>query len=311
MAALGYNLLIGTCVFSILENEHREAVITPIEKQKELVKKRLALRMAKQQEKYVRALHPNGLFKRYCRLASWGIVANRLELHFSLAKQHAEKQAWFDNLYVLRADEHRTVQLFFGQHPVSTHGVKDHERGAALVISQNTLGGVVVLLYPFETDAIKRSKPHVIWGVLDGPEDLSEPLLLRVIDDFLTYSRVTSVLFSESRIDRFRVSWLERRSRLIEGAAGRMTLWHSTIAALVAGSIATAGIYIAWIFDNDLKWAEPVAGLVALATGWLAFKVQLGQSAIDKAVAKEEADRADKAHQQRLKNERAKGRHID
>lgn len=285
---------------------------TPVEKHLRLgggvitsskdIEHRLALLMKHQKEKFVLARSQSVLRRRQYRRVSWGIVADRVERHFSTVCRCAQTQSWWEHLYVYRDDDHRTVQLCFGKHPVPSFGSTDIERGATLVVSQNVLGGVIVLFYPFETDAIQRIKSRVIWGVLDGPEELSEGLLLKSIDEFLTYSRVSSVLFSNSCWDVWRASWLEHCSRLFEGSVGGMRLWGATIATLIVGSITAASIYIAWALNPELKWPEPWAGLVTLITGWVAFRVQLGRDAVDKAMAREEAEKADRAHNQRLES---------
>jgi hypothetical protein len=161
---------------------------------------------------------------------------------------------------------------------------------------------VIVLLYPFETSAVRRIKSRVIWSILNGPEALTEGLLLKAIDDFLTYSRVSSVLFKSSRREVSQVSRLERRSRLIEGSEGGMRLWGATVGILVVGSVGTGAIYLAWALDQSRGWLEPYAGLTALLTGWVAFRAQLGRDAIDRATAREEAEKADTEHTQELKN---------
>lgn len=266
------------------------------------VEQRQALLMKHQREKYARALSQRNIRRKLYRLVSWSIVADRVERHFSAASLCSRTQNWFEHLHVYRDDDHRTVQLFFGPHPVPSLGSMQVEHGATLVLSQNALGGVIVLFYPFETDKVQRTKSRVIWRVLDGPEELSQGLILRILDEFLTYSRVSSVLFCSSRLDAWRVSWLEHRSRLIEGSAGGMRLWGATIFTLIVGSFATAGIYIAWALEPQRTWAEPYAGLVALVTGWVALRVQFGRDAIDKAMAKEEAEKADLAHKKQLEN---------
>ena len=68
------------------------------------------------------------------------------------------------------------------------------------------------------------------------------------------------------------------------------------------GSITTAGIYIAWALNDKLDWLEPYAGFTTLVTGWIAYSVQSGRNAIDKAMAKEEAEKTDRAHKKSLKD---------
>lgn len=269
----------------------------------EQIEKRQALLLKRQCEKFEQARSPREIRLRWYRQVSWDVVADRVERHFAAAARLSQTQSWFERLYVYRGDNHRTVQLFFGKHPVPSHDAIDVEGGASLVVSQSVLGEVIILFYPFETKAVQRIKSRVIWDILDGPEELSEGLLLKALDEFLTYSRVSSVLFSSSRWDRLRVSRLEHRSRLIEGSAGGMRLWGATIVTLIVGSIATAGIYLAWALDDKRNWLEPYGGLVALITGWVALRVQYGRDAVDRAVAKEEAEKADSAHRkQQLEN---------
>ena len=268
----------------------------------EFVEQRLTLRMKRHREKYARALGTGAWRKIYYRRVSWNIVADRIERHFSVAARCSKKQNWFEYLYVHRDDDRRTVQLAFGQHPAYLLGPDEVESGATLVISQNVLGGIIVLFYPFETNTVKRSKPRVIWNVLSGPEELSEGMLLKIIDQFLIYSKVSSVLLGNTRCDTWRVSLLENRSRLIEGSAGGMPLWGATVVTLIIGSLATAGIYLAWALDNSKDWLAPYAGLTALVTGWFAFAVQRGRDAVDEARAREDAEKADQARNRKLDN---------
>lgn len=275
-------------------------MINSSEKRTQHVEQRVAILMKRQSAKYEQSRSQREYWRRRNRIASWDIVADRIERHFSAAAQCSRTQVWFENLYMHRNDDHKTVQLSFGQHPVPSFGPMDVERGATLVVSQNVLGGVVILFYPFETRAVQRTKSRVIWRILNGPEELTERLLLKSLDAFLTYSKVSSVLFSSSRWEALQVSRIEHRSRMIEGSQGGMRLWGATVATLVVGSIVTAGIYIAWARDPTLSSLEPFAGLAALVTGWIAFRVQLGRDAIDRAAAKEETEKVDHAHKQKL-----------
>ncbi len=122
---------------------------------------------------------------------------------------------YFEFLYVVREDAHRTVQLFAGQHPISTNddGSLQTEGGAALVLSQDiTFGHVAVFIYPYETDR-NKSKP-ILWGIFDSPVDTAEGKWLdRAVHDFACCCRASSVVDQTVyRSDQLRMRWLKFRS---------------------------------------------------------------------------------------------------
>lgn len=234
----------------------------------------------------------------FYRNVSWQILADKITLHFRAVRDHANRVGWFESMYIRRIDARRTIQLFCGQHPVgNTKEEWIQESGCTLVISQGPLGNVIVLLYPFESEVIRRKKSRIIWGHFDGPEDIADHVLACMIKDFLTYERVSSALFAESAGDRKRVEKLEDRSREIEGNESGSRVSRATIGFLGVGSVVAAG-RLAWWFIDGWKGGskggllEPIVGLLTLVVGWAAARAQKYKDAIAKAQVREEAERA-------------------
>lgn len=227
------------------------------------------------------------------RRVSWDIVVDRLEREFKTLAHCATGR--LHPLYVYRDDERRLIQLTFGWHPI---GAKPNEieSGAALVVSQGMLGNVLVMLYPFESKNVSRSKSRLIWGHFNGPQDLHPLRVKRMMNDFLLYAAVTSAWMATAWIDQKRVEGFEQRSRRIESGLGWLGQPHAAVATLAAGSFATVLIYVAWIRLGDAgDILEPWAGLIALLTGWVAFYSSRVRAAVEKVQIKEEVDQAEKA----------------
>ncbi|RTQ37131.1 hypothetical protein EJP69_05220 [Variovorax gossypii] len=227
------------------------------------------------------------------RRVSWDIVADRIELHFRSACDHAMDAGWFESMYVSRIDARRTIQLFCGQHPVGGAGERDLESGCTLVVSQSALGSVVVLFYPFESRNVRRKKSRLIWGHFDGPLQFSHSVIARMIEDFLVYERVSSALFAESSKDRRRVEKLEDRSRALEGDYTGRWFSRTGLRWLTGGSLVVTGLLFWWLFDPDKgQRLEPLVGLCTLVVGWATAQAQKYKDAIAKSEAREDAERA-------------------
>jgi hypothetical protein len=163
--------------------------------------------------------------QRYYAMLNWGVHCQKAEEHFRGFASEARQRGFFESLYVSRDDSARQVQLFAGQHPIGSIAIRrdsigrevgrtlQSEHGAALVISQATNGSVAVILYPYESSSARRTQPYIIWALLNEPTEITDQLLRKCTNDFLTYVRVSSSLFVESRYDRLRISYLELRGR--------------------------------------------------------------------------------------------------
>jgi len=222
---------------------------------------------------------------RIFRRVSWSITADKLQRRFERAAREARHATPWEHLHVSRDDASRSVHLFFGNHPISGIVNNDIEVGASLVISQDALGGVGVLFFPFESLNVRQSKPKLIWGYYDEPQQIYESEIRRMLKDFFIYSRATSALMGVMRCDQKHVEKLEHRSRMFEGGANVKGLHRLAVAILVVGSITTAAVLVAWIVTEKSS-LEPWAGLVALTTGWIAAWVQRSRVALDRQLSK-------------------------
>lgn len=188
----------------------------------------------------------------------WPTLAKRVAEHFSEVSQKARDEKYPENLYVYRDDSERLVQLFSGVHPVDvTHkrdqygekiGLQVHtEEGAALVVSQSTIGYPAIILYPYKSQKLKQKNSHIIWKVFDSPKDITAKILNAATRDFFTYMRVSSAVLAESRLDRLRIRYLEFRGNNFSGEGGvsKFVFSHWVWVALSAvGSVAS--IYSFW-----------------------------------------------------------------
>lgn len=227
---------------------------------------------------------------------SWLVAADKLRCRFQRAADEAHEATPWERLYVHQDDTVRSVRLYYGRHPVPGILEKDVETGASLVVSQDSLGRVFVLFFPFESKNVRQRKVKLVWAHYDEPQRIHESDIRRMLRDFFTYGRATSALMSPARSDYRRLARLEHRSRLFEGGAQNSGLRSAATGVLIVGSIATAAIIVAWIVA-DKSSLEPWAGLVALATGWIAAWVQRSQEnnerLLSKAIDTEMEERAD------------------
>ena len=196
---------------------------------------------------------------RWYKMLNWKVHVEKIERHFGAVCEQAKKQAFFENLYVSRNDEHRQIQLFAGQHPIGSSEVtrdafgreishKLHtEHGAALVLSQSTLGDVAVILYPYKSEKLSRIQPHIIWAIFSDPTKITDAVLKSATQDFFRYMRVSSALLSESLLDRLRIQYLEFRSKKYTGGGGIAKLVFSHWSWVFLGAVGSvASIYSLW-----------------------------------------------------------------
>jgi hypothetical protein len=126
----------------------------------------------------------------------WPALATKVAEHFNRVVQKAKDENYPDNLYVHKDDSERLIQLFSGAHPIDvTHkrdqygneaGLQVHtEEGAALVVSQSTIGYIAIILYPYKSEKLRRNNDHIIWKVFDSPEAITSRVLNSATKDFL------------------------------------------------------------------------------------------------------------------------------
>lgn len=255
------------------------------------------------------------LRKRFYRRASWPIVADKLRRRLQHAAEVARSEHPWEHLYVRTDDPSRSVSIWFGKHPLPGVAEEDIEVGASMVISQDSRGGIAVLLFPFESLNLRQRKPKLIWGYFDGPECICEKTILGMVRDFLRYGRATSGLMAASGQDRRTLERLEERSRGFESKTALAGLHPWAFGALVLGSLATLALFIAWLTAGDGDKFEPWTGIVALLTGWTSVWVQrLGRSrdeARARVIAAEDAERAERDRRLESKREMQKDRKRD
>jgi hypothetical protein len=196
---------------------------------------------------------------RWYKLLNWKVHVEKIEKHFEAVCEQAREANFFENLYVSRNDEYRQIQLFAGQHPIGSSEVtrdalgreithKLHtEHGAALVLSQSTLGDVAIILYPYSSEKLSRIQPHIIWAVFSDPTQITDSVLRSATRDFFRYMRVSSALFSESSLDRFRIQYLEFTSQKYTSGSGLAKLVFSHWSWVLLGVVGSvASIYSLW-----------------------------------------------------------------
>lgn len=252
---------------------------------------------------------------RFYRRVSWGIVAEKLRRRLQQAADEARIELPWEHLYVHPDAKSRSVSMRFGQHPLPGIIEDDLEVGASMVISQDSRGGVVILLFPFESLNLQQSKPKVIWGYFDGPELLTEQMTRTIVRDFLRYGCATSGLMSLSLADRLFVEILEERSRALESKTALAGLHPWAMAILVLGSVATLALLVTWFQTKKGDTWEPLTGIVALLTGWVAAGAQkLGKArdeARGRALAAENVEKAERDRRLKEKRElRKRRKHV-
>ncbi|MEX3981492.1 hypothetical protein AB4Y45_21200 [Paraburkholderia sp. EG287A] len=152
--------------------------------------------------------------RRY-KFINWqAVVVERVERQFQTTAEQAETASHHERLYVSQDRPNRSIQLFFGQHPVGTvpgGSALAIERGAAIVLSQGSTGAIAVFLYPYESELGRRQEKLIVWDVFDDPNEITARVLKRAIADFTCYARVSSVLDGGTPADRRRVDRLLKR----------------------------------------------------------------------------------------------------
>ncbi|WP_139123842.1 MULTISPECIES: hypothetical protein [unclassified Aeromonas] len=169
--------------------------------------------------------------KRWYRMLNWQVHIEKIESHFKAVCTQAEKDSFFEDLYVSRNDENRQIQLFAGSHPIGEtdetidafgrvigHRILS-EQGAALVLSQSILGCVAVTLYPYSSERLSRIQPHITWSILSDPTQITDSVLKSATRDFFCYMRVSSSVLSDNLLDRLRIRYLELRSMKYNGGS--------------------------------------------------------------------------------------------
>jgi hypothetical protein len=248
----------------------------------------------------------------FFRRVSWDITADGLQRHFASAAGAAKEARWWENIYVERDDSHRSIRLFFGTHPMPGIHPNDVETGASLTVSQASTANVVVFFFPFESENVRRSKPRLIWGQFDGPQDIHAAATRKMVRDFLVYARVSSGLMAPSWLDRQRIALLEHRSRSLEGGTFALGLQYAAVVSLLIGSALSATLLaLWWIHPDDGKWLEPAVGLVTLMTGWTVLLVQRTRHAVEKALTREQMDRQEADRRRQLRREKRRKRSTE
>lgn len=215
---------------------------------------------------------------RWYKMLNWKVHVEKIEKHFGAVCEQAKKANFFENLYVSRNDEHRQIQLFAGQHPIGSSEVTrdalgreigfrlHNEHGAALVLSQSTLGDVAVILYPYSSEKMSRIQPHIIWAVFSDPTKITDSVLNSATRDFFRYLRVSSALFSESLADRLHIQYLELRSKRYTGGGGITKLVFSHWAWVFLGAIGSvASIYSVWPTKSEPSIPVPIGNNIERA----------------------------------------------
>ncbi len=182
------------------------------------------------------------------RMRTWALHASVIEQKMNARAQEA-RHDYFENLYVLKNDDHRLVQMWAGNHPLSIKDQKQIqvEGGAALTVSQDkTLGHVVVFIYPYALYP-NPVKP-ILWGVFDSPADITHGNWLdRIFLDYASCCRASSVVDQTAFTrDRLRMRWLILRSHILK-LRGRSSMTTKVIKSRPSwGKRTIAGLAIAF-----------------------------------------------------------------
>ncbi|MND74918.1 hypothetical protein D3C80_665250 [compost metagenome] len=195
------------------------------------------------------------LSERRYKIINWGIQVKKIKNHFKKTIAQANRNGFFENLYISEDKINRQVQLLSGQHPTGEiEKTQDKwenksskllaESGACIVISQSSIGDVAITLYPYSSEGYKRDRPNIIWAVYPSPTDITDKILDYVTKDFFVYIRVSSTLMQESRIDRLRIRYLELKGMRYHNKNNIIKLFFSHWSLIALGAIGSiASIY--------------------------------------------------------------------
>lgn len=216
--------------------------------------------------------------RRY-KFINWqAVVIKFVERQFQMAATQAEMAGHHEMLYVSQDSPNRSIQLFFGQHPIgSVSGGRGLtlERGASLVLSQGSTGAIAVFLYPYESELIRRQEKLIVWGVFDDPLEITERVLKRAIADFTCYARVSSVLDGGTPADRRRINRLLRRDHFQSEANVDAVKSAEEEAREKKKTQPNWGSRLA--NNGPLVLFASFSALVTVVTGWQSFFEKLGE----------------------------------
>lgn len=197
--------------------------------------------------------------RRWYKELNWGVHRKLAEEFFQIVIIQAEQEGFFEKLYFSVNDQERQIQLAAGNHPAGRaepafdqNGNRAGQRiptegGAALVISQGGDGSVCIFLYPFRSEKMNMKTSHITWAVFSDPTKLTQYVLHDVTRDFFIYMKVSSVHFSESFSDKFRIKYLELKGLKYAGGDGLLpfVVRHLKEVVLLAGAVggAVGGFY--------------------------------------------------------------------
>lgn len=183
---------------------HRILVFTAIDKTKRLVK-----------------AHKNrfdaGSWRLRERRKSWDTLADNAINIFEAIKSRCASEKLFENVYIFDSREMRVtknmlphVTFFFGQHPLGYTTFKDFsapvvEGGCAVTISQNILGHVGCIYYPFGSELAEMKTPYLITAIYKDPNKVTIRKIHKIASRLFAYAQLSSVYGAPNLADRVKV----------------------------------------------------------------------------------------------------------
>ena len=195
------------------------------------------------------------------RRTEWSDFMKRAKQVFEqVIELHKHYKQFYDLLYIdndyengtEKKENHGYIALRFGKHPIGLEKVQINiedgmvissstivEVGGALYFGQAPNGKVLCLLYGCESEVKKNPKGKEFYFRLHhSPSRLSKRRIIKHIDNFMWYTRVTSSMGSFKIHDRIKYKYYMIRSNIIQHN------WWKVISQIALVITITSGIVV-------------------------------------------------------------------
>ena len=194
------------------------------------------------------------------RRLNWKYCArDRILNEFKKAENLAKKEGYPFRVFSENFSEglnEETIQLTFGYNPIGVMhtelSITDHgqsrkisnitEKGCTLVASQGANGSIAFIMYPYESQSLKKNEENIILYHHLHPDEITERLIRKVLQDFFLYARTSSIygmgvkpsLFENIRIFYLITRDIRNQKNIIKPIATFISEWGKAIIAAVA-----------------------------------------------------------------------------